>query len=100
MKKQKGKRKKGGLSRLLLRLAVVGISLYLLLSFIGGQLEVSAKQKELNEITTQVDLQAEKNAELQALMESGDQDAYIERVAREKMGYARPDERVFVDISG
>lgn len=84
----------------MLRLLVAAVSVYLLITFIGGQVEVSAKQKELQAVTGQVEVQAEKNAELNALMESGNQDAYIERVAREKMGYARPEERVFVDISG
>lgn len=94
------KKKKKGLTGLLIQLAVAGAAVYLLVAFIGGQLKVAEKQRELEELSAMVEKQVEQNAELQRLMESGDEDAYVERIAREKLGYARPDERVFVDISG
>lgn len=99
-KETKGKKQKGGLYRLLLRLAVAGAAVYLLVTFVSGQMQVAEKQRQLAELDALVERQAELNAELERLMESGDEDAYVERVAREKLGYARPDERVFVDISG
>ena len=71
-----------------------------MVSFVGGQIEVSAKQHQLAEITTQVEQQTEKNKELQAMMDAENEDAYIERIAREKLGYAYPNERIFIDISG
>lgn len=99
-KETKGKKRKGSVYRLLLRLAVAGAAVYLLVTFVSGQMQVTEKQRQLVEINALVERQAEQNAELERLMESGDEDAYVERVAREKLGYARPDERVFVDISG
>lgn len=99
-KQEKTKRKKGSAYKLLLRLAVAGAAVYLCVTFVGGQLKVAEKQQELAELNELVERQAEQNAELERLMESGDEDAYVERIAREKLGYARPDERVFVDISG
>lgn len=38
-------------------------------------------------------------AELAALIESGNEDEYIERIAREKFGYVMPGERVYIDKS-
>lgn len=99
-KQAKSKRKKGSAYRLLLRLAVAAAAVYLVVTFVSGQMQVAQKQRELAELDAMVERQAEQNAELERLMESGDEDAYVERVAREKLGYARPDERVFVDISG
>ncbi|MDL2252857.1 septum formation initiator family protein [Ruminococcaceae bacterium OttesenSCG-928-I18] len=96
----KDKKEKGVLSSLLFKLALAAGVVYLLVSIIGGQLQVAEKQRELDAVTARVEQQTVKNAELQQLMDSGDEDAYVERIAREKMGYARPDERVFVDISG
>ncbi|MBQ6707894.1 MAG: septum formation initiator family protein [Clostridia bacterium] len=49
-------------------------------------------------IAQQCDALEAENAELEAMLESGDKDAYIERVAREN-GYVKPNERVYVDIS-
>lgn len=96
----KGKQKKKSLYKLFLRLAVAAAAVYLLVTFVSGQMRVAEKQRELAELGNLVERQVEQNAELERLMESGDEDAYVERIAREKLGYARPDERVFVDISG
>lgn len=99
-KKQQTEKAKSGLSGLLLKAAVVLASVYLLVSFVTGQMQVAEKQKELDAVNLKLEQQTVQNAELQRLMESGDEDAYVERIAREQLGYARPDERVFVDISG
>ena len=58
----------------------------------------SAKQQELLSVQSQLNNQLTENAELSNTLEQGD-DAIIERYAREQ-GYAKPNERVFVDISG
>ena len=94
------KPKKGGFLQTVTILAVAGISVSLMVAFVSGQMELSSKQQELNAVTVQVERQTEKNAELSHLKDSGDEDAYVERIAREKLGYVRPDERVFVDITG
>jgi len=60
--------------------------------------QINKQQQKLESIEQQcVELEA-KNAELQEVLDSGDEDAYIERVAREN-GYVKPNERVYVDIS-
>ena len=40
------------------------------------------------------------NEEIEEILSREDDSEYIERVAREKLGYAYPDERVYIDISG
>ena len=39
------------------------------------------------------------NAEIEAILNNEDNDEYIARIARDKLGYVSPGERVFVDIS-
>ena len=85
---------------LIAKLAVVVMSAYLLVSLISGQLQVSQKRAQLEEMSAKVEVLAQQNAELERLMSTDDENAYIERMAREKLGYARPEERIFVDISG
>ena len=85
---------------LMLKLVLAAIALYLVASFVGGQIQLSAKQRELNELTAKVEMQAQENRELERMMEEDDDAAYIERMAREKLGYAKPHERVFVDLTG
>ncbi len=94
------KPKKNTVSSWMFKVAVASAAVYLVISFVGGQMQVAAKQKELQEITAQVNRQAEENRELQSLIESDDEAAYIERVARERLGYALPHERVFIDLAG
>lgn len=94
------KRKKIKLSALVLRLSFVSVALYLIAALISAQVELVAKRRELDSVTAQAQTQQAANLELQRVLDTDDEDAYIERIAREKLGYARPDERVFVDMSG
>lgn len=93
-------RQKGGVHRLLLKVAMVGAALYLVATLVSGRLQVARMQQNLEDATAKTTQKMEENAALQKLMESGDEDAYIERIAREKLGYVRPEERIFVDMSG
>ncbi|MDL2323727.1 septum formation initiator family protein [Ruminococcaceae bacterium OttesenSCG-928-A16] len=97
---EKNKQKKTSLSGLVLKLAVAAAAVYLGVSFVSGQLQVASMRKELNNVTAETNRQKAENAELQKILDAGDENAYIERVAREKLGYAWPDERVFIDITG
>ena len=84
----------------LFKLAAAGASVYLAFCFVSGQIEMAGKKQELAELEMKIEEVAESNKELQHLLDADDQDAYIERVAREKLRYARPDERIFVDLTG
>ena len=57
------------------------------------------KKEEQAQLQAQVEEQALRNAETKALVESDNSDEYVARIAREKLGYVSPGERVFVDIS-
>lgn len=95
----KKKPKKGVLS-VLFKLAAAAVAVYLVVSFVAGQVTAAGKRHELAELTAKVEQQVETNQELTRLMEADNEDAYIERVAREKLGYARPNEKIFVDLTG
>lgn len=85
---------------LILRFVMAGLAVLLVVSLIGGRIQVMRMQRELDDVNGQVEQQQEKNEELMTLMDTGDEDAFVERIAREKLGYARPGERIFVDITG
>lgn len=94
----KAKTKKGPVW-LMGRLAMVGIMAYLVVALVAGQIEVSQKNQQLADVQALVQQQTEENEELQRIVDSDDENAYIEKIARE-LGYGYPDERVYVDISG
>ncbi len=96
----KNKKQNKSYRQWLIKVPVLLAAVYLLGLFVSGRMQVNTKQKELVEIQTKIEQQDETNAELQEIMDAGDQDAYIERIAREKLGYAKPEERIFIDVSG
>ena len=70
----------------------------LFINLVPDQVSMASKQQELQSVQNQLSAQLTENAELSGTLEQGES-AIIERYAREQ-GYAKPNERVFVDISG
>ncbi len=71
--------------------------IYLSVSLISAQFELMTKKQEHETIVSQRErLEMEVN-EAQAMLDEEDQSVYIERIARERLGYANPGEKVFVD---
>lgn len=91
-----GKKRENLLPKLLLLAVVV----YVVVSFVQLQVELNTKRLALAELQVNINEQVAQNAELQGMLDMGMDDEYIERMAREKLDYAYPDEQVYVDISG
>lgn len=85
---------------MLLRVSVCTFAVYIAFTLISMQLDVAAKRRELATLTASVEQQKLENSETQRLLENGDDRAYIEYMAHEKLGYAYPDEKIFIDRSG
>ena len=75
------------------------VCLYLAISVISVQIKLRGQQMELQRIQQQIELARQENDELVRILNGGEAE-YIERIAREKLGYAAVDERVFEDIAG
>mgnify|MGYP001090637784 CR=1 FL=1 len=84
----------------LVRAGLMVLGGYLVLALIVNQVEISAKRQELAAVHAQLDSRLAQNEELARVLESGDELELIERVARDSLGYARPNERVFIEVSG
>lgn len=69
-------------------------------SLIASRIELSSKNRELEQIQVKVEQQRIENKETERLISMNEDKKYIERIARDKLDYAYPDERVFIDISG
>ena len=87
---------------LLLKIAICAFAVYMIAALINQQVQISEKSKELSEMQQQLEEQNIRNEELRrALSDGSEQNSeYLERYAREELGYAKPDERVFVNIAG
>ncbi len=82
------------------KIAVIGIASYAVIVLVGQQLEITKKQNELADIEQKIQTQQDINKDLDRVLSMGDDKTYIESIAREKLGYAYPDERFYVDVAG
>lgn len=94
------KRNKHVMSGMLFWAAAFCAGAYLIVGIVVNQVSISSKQQSLDSVQQQLEQQQAENEELQRLLTGGSEEEIVERVARDRLGYARPDERVFVDVSG
>ena len=83
----------------LTRLLFVLLLLSMLAAYISNQVTISSKQAELAALQEQIAQQQSENDELKRILD-GDPDEIVEWIARDSYGYAAPNERIIVDISG
>ena len=92
-------KKKTRSSSFILTLAIIAIIGYFVISLISLQMQKAEKEQQLAQAQTTLEEKKEKNDELKSLLEEEDDSAYIEKVARDVLGYVLPGERVYYDIS-
>lgn len=85
-------------TRRLIPVVVVLLFCWLFFSLIQCQITISSKRQELAGVQEQLSVQLAKNEELSRSLDDGE-DAIIEHIARDE-GYAKPNERIWVDLSG
>lgn len=86
----------------LLRAAVFIFAAYMLAALVNQQIAIREKRRELETAKQQIQIQEIKNEDLKHAFSSGAENSsgYIERKAREELNYAKPGERVFINIAG
>lgn len=72
---------------------------YFVATLISLQSKVRAQENAVEDLKSQYQQQLDENSELQMIIEDGNESDYIERIAREQYGYAKPEERVYYDSS-
>lgn len=86
------------------RIALFVLAGAALVTLVFWQMRISDKRAELAALQTQIEMQNTKNAEIQKTVSSLENDnglkEYAERKAREDLDYAKPEERIFVDVGG
>ena len=91
--------KKKRVKSFLLTLGLILVVGYFVMTIVGLQLSVRESKTELEQKKAELtELQAQ-NERLQSVVDNEDKSDYIEQVAREKLGYGMPGEKVFYDIT-
>ncbi len=84
---------------IILAVSFFALVCYFVATLISLQLQVRAQENNVADLEAQYNQQIEDNKELQKLINEGNESEYIEKIAREQYGYAKPDERVYYDSS-
>ena len=84
---------------LLLRLCV---AVYILAALIDQQIQISEKREQLAQLQQDIRIQEIRNDEVSGTQSSsgGMSDEYAEKIARQELGMAGENERVFVIVTG
>lgn len=98
MKKNKDRTKKRKTS-FLLALGAFALAGYFAITLIQLQIQISEKKETLAQVQAQYNEKLAENEELEKVIDGGNEDEYIERIARDSLGYVKPGEKVYYDIS-
>ncbi len=85
---------------IILRLGIFVFAVFMVITMGSLQVELIEKKDRLKAAKNQLQATELKIEELQNLLENGEESDFIERVARERLGYVYSDEEVYTDISG
>lgn len=72
---------------------------YFIYVMIWQQVMISRKNKEINALEEQIAAAEQQSEKLEQEIENLNDPEYLERLAREKLGLVRPNERVFMDAN-
>ena len=83
----------------ILTLGLVLLMGYFVITFLSLQLSIKERSSVLEQKNVAYQQQVAENERLKSVVESEDKSEYIEQVAREKLGYVMPGEKVFYDVT-
>ncbi|HAH78576.1 MAG TPA: septum formation initiator [Ruminococcaceae bacterium] len=87
---------------ILLRIAVFVFAAYFLTLLVNQQAQIKRKQEQLASVRQEIKIQEIKNDDIKSAASGGKSASseYVERAAREGLDFAKPEERVYVNIAG
>lgn len=83
----------------ILTLGLILLIGYFVITFVGLQLERKEKKEILDQKTAEHQQIVAENERLEAVLANEDKSDYMEQIAREKLGYVMPGEKVFYDVT-
>lgn len=87
-----------------LRLALFALAAAALVTLVIWQTRITDKRTQLADLQAQIAVQNTRNEEIRKTVESLENEdglkKYAEQKARDDLGYAKPGERIFVDVGG
>lgn len=82
---------------LILLIAVFAFCAYAVYTLLSLQIRINDKREQIASLSGQITEQQQKNDQLQQVLDRGLTDEDVERIARDQLGLALPNERVYVN---
>ena len=95
--RRKKRRRTSPFVTLVVGVAVTGLMIACSFAFIRDEVTVARKQAELAELNAKIDELKAENMSYESILNDEDERSFMERIATERLGYAYPNERRFVD---
>ena len=85
-----------GFLKILASVACLILVGFIVFSIISTNMQINANKQKYEELIAQTNAVMEENASISRFLDDGaDMDQYIEEIARDKLDFANPDERVY-----
>jgi len=85
---------------LFLKLIVLVLMVYFISTLVSAQVQINNKREELQKIEQECEEQLVENKELERQILLYQDEEYVQRAAREELGYGTADEKLYIDSSG
>ncbi len=99
MATKKKTKKKGSDRSFILTLALVAIIVYFTISLVSLQIQINQKKQEVEAAKITLSEVQSENEDLKVLQDMEDDESYMEKIARDVLGYVLPGESVYYDVS-
>lgn len=76
---------------------VTAVALYFVSTVVSQQISLSKQNKQIEELENKISEAQKESEDLKNQVDNLNNPEYIEKVARERLGLIRPNERIFVD---
>lgn len=85
---------------LLFKLVILVLVIYFVSTLVSAQVQINSKREELKQIEQSCEEQRVANKELERQIMLYQDEEYVQRAAREELGYGTADEKLYIDSSG
>jgi cell division protein FtsB len=78
---------------------LIGFFIYFSYVLVDQQKLLNARLQDIKNLKSNIAVETELNKQLEGEIEMLDSDEYIEKIAREKLGMVKDNEKVFIDVN-
>ncbi len=78
---------------------IIALCAYFAISLITIHKDIKETKAEIADVNSSYNEQVAENDRLKRLVDGGEIDEYVEKVARDELGYVKPGEHIYYDVS-